>query len=229
MQTSPLSEEALRHGLDYEPMPSLSEPVMPRKRILAPGQKNPRFNSWIFEILRENCPVFKPPMVYLGYYQRTPDILSGVVYFKAQVTNVIKHIPDSFNHIALPGRSVNEAVDQLRLQIGVTEFGTPPMTRAVSGGLAKKRYANALRLAREGRFHEIEDDLRVRYLPSFELEYKRHQLLSIEDDYQENKLPSLVAAENTLPLACTSSEHSSTASNSVPFGDSMEELVFLDL
>ena len=197
MQTPALSAYACRHGLDFEP--SADSEDMPRERTkLAPGQRNPRFKSWTFEAYAWNEPVFIPPKAYLAFHNSAPDTLYGVVYFKAQVTAIQKYLPDSFNFKGLPGFTVNDVIKELRSKDGLREFGTPPLTRVATGRRAKVRYTQALLLAKEGKFGDIEDDLLVKYLPSFELYHKKCSG-GINASYsKEIKTPSEVTTENTV-------------------------------
>lgn len=157
MQTPPLSDDALRHGLSLEP--SVSDGVMPfRLPVVLPKKRS---RAYSFEQSGDSEPVFKAPIAFLAY-ALTPELrYSGVVYFKNQVWNLMKHLPDSCNVHALPGRSVHLVLGRLREKYkdDLREFGTPPMTRVESGGVTKKpRSSKALLLAKQGNFDAINED-----------------------------------------------------------------------
>ena len=147
------------------------------------SKKMARAKRWVFTLNNYTEPevehLKQVECEYLVFgYEQAPDTgtphLQGYITFKTRKTmTTLKRLLSDRYYFSVSRGSVAEASEYCKKENNYFEKGTPPEETSTRGGQATKRkWEEAIKAAREGRFDDIPPDLWIRYRNSWKQEYQ---------------------------------------------------------
>jgi len=97
----------------------------------------------------------------------TPHLQGYVRWASPRTFNATKTAMPDGTHIERKKGTCKQAIDYCKKDGDVYERGDPPMTQEEKGAANKRRYAEALDAAKEGRFDDIPEDLYTRHYQTY--------------------------------------------------------------
>lgn len=108
-----------------------------------------------------------------GEETHTPHLQGFIIFNQRKTFNTVKKILGDETHIEMSRGTVKEASDYCKKDGDFYEKGTLPEEQQTRGGQATKRkWEEALKAAKEGRFDDLPPDLYIRYRNSFKQIYQ---------------------------------------------------------
>jgi len=139
---------------------------------VVPSSPSPRSRAWNFRVPRFSeaavdaaNSIAAPYVVFSSMALESGErMIDGVVYFKYPVSALrLPVIPGGYWEVLEPLR-VFVSINGIKKSPDCRERGVKPMTKTEKGQANKRRWVEAFAAAKDGRFDDIPDDIRNRFM-----------------------------------------------------------------